>query len=138
MENIERHLDGTHIAWIGGSGDDDAFYYRVHSPVVLIEYDCHRGVFLDNDEPEPFHVHTLVRTPTGATTDATCCAATSPATIDGNAPDADRGAPGAFRPKSGDPRSPDLARSRASRSRSRLAGIPVEDNSRSSWKRAAA
>ncbi|SEP37881.1 DUF3500 domain-containing protein [Amycolatopsis saalfeldensis] len=65
MENIEQHLDDTHLAWIGGSGDDDAFYYRVHSPVVLIEYDCQSGVFLDNHEPEPFHVHTIVRTPNG-------------------------------------------------------------------------
>jgi Protein of unknown function (DUF3500) len=65
MEGVERHLDDTHIAWVGGSGDEDAFYYRIHSPVVLIEYDCHQGVFLDNDEPEPFHVHTIVRTPNG-------------------------------------------------------------------------
>ena len=65
MAGVERHLDDTHVAWIGGSGDQDAFYYRVHSPVVLIEYDCHPGVFLDNDEPEPFHVHTIVRTPNG-------------------------------------------------------------------------
>jgi hypothetical protein len=65
MEGVERHLDDTHLAWIGGSGDQDAFYYRVHSPVVLIEYDCHPGVFLDNEQPEPFHVHTIVRTPNG-------------------------------------------------------------------------
>jgi hypothetical protein len=65
MEGVERHLDDTHVAWIGGSGDEDAFYYRIHSPVVLIEYDCHQGVFLDNDQPEPFHVHTIVRTPNG-------------------------------------------------------------------------
>ena len=65
MQTVEHHLSDTHIAWIGGSGDQDAFYYRVHSPVVLIEYDCHQGVFLDNEEPEPFHVHTIVRTPNG-------------------------------------------------------------------------
>jgi len=65
LEQVQRHLDDTHIAWIGGAGSDDAFYYRVHSPVVLIEYDCHQGVFLDNDQPEPFHVHTIVRTPNG-------------------------------------------------------------------------
>ncbi|HWG28606.1 DUF3500 domain-containing protein [Actinospica sp.] len=65
MEGVERHLADTHVAWIGGSGEEDAFYYRVHSPVVLIEYDCHQGVFLDNQEPEPFHVHTIVRTPNG-------------------------------------------------------------------------
>lgn len=65
MESIEQHLDETHLAWIGGTGDNDAFYYRVHSPVVLIEYDCQPGVFLDNDQAEPFHVHTIVRTPNG-------------------------------------------------------------------------
>jgi hypothetical protein len=65
MEGVERHLEDMHIAWIGGIGDEDAFYYRIHSPVVLIEYDCHQGVFLNNPEPEPFHVHTIVRTPNG-------------------------------------------------------------------------
>jgi hypothetical protein len=65
LEDVQRHLHDTHVAWIGGAGDDDAFYYRIHSPVLLIEYDCHQGVFLDNEQPEPFHVHTIVRTPNG-------------------------------------------------------------------------
>ena len=65
LRDIERHLKSTHFAWIGGVGDNDAFYYRIHSPVVMIEYDCHQGVFLDNDQPEAFHVHTIVRTPNG-------------------------------------------------------------------------
>jgi hypothetical protein len=65
LTDVERHLDDTHLAWIGGAGDDDPFYYRIHSPVVLIEYDCHQGIFLDNPYPEPFHVHTIVRTPNG-------------------------------------------------------------------------
>jgi hypothetical protein len=43
----------------------DPFYYRIHSPVILIELDHHRGVFLANEEPTPFHVHTVVRTPNG-------------------------------------------------------------------------
>ena len=25
----------------------------------------HKGVFLDNDEPEKFHIHIMVRTPNG-------------------------------------------------------------------------
>jgi hypothetical protein len=33
--------------------------------VLLAEYDNHAGIFLDNTEPEPFHVHTVVRTPNG-------------------------------------------------------------------------
>jgi hypothetical protein len=63
--DIEKRLDETHLAWIGQWDSDDPFYYRVHSPVVLIEYDNHPGIFLDNDVPEPFHVHTIVRTPNG-------------------------------------------------------------------------
>ncbi|MYS79213.1 DUF3500 domain-containing protein [Embleya scabrispora] len=62
---IDRHLDVTHVLWMGGWGDGEPFYYRVHSPVILIEYDNHSGVFLDNPEPQPYHVHTIVRTPNG-------------------------------------------------------------------------
>jgi hypothetical protein len=65
IREIDRHLDDTHFVWYGPTGGDAAFYYRIHSPVVLIEYDNHPGIFLDNDEPEPFHVHTVVRTPNG-------------------------------------------------------------------------
>ena len=65
MEEIERHLDATHFCWIGGSGAESAFYYRVQSPVILIEFDHHIGVFLTNTEPAKFHVHTIVRTPNG-------------------------------------------------------------------------
>jgi hypothetical protein len=65
LEDAQRHLDNTHITWIGGAADGDAFYYRIHSPILMIEYDCHQGVFLDNEQPEPFHVHTIVRTPNG-------------------------------------------------------------------------
>jgi hypothetical protein len=65
LHDVRRHLDETYLAWIGGCGHEDAFYYKVHSPVMLIEYDCHQGVFLNNPQPEPFHVHTIVRTPNG-------------------------------------------------------------------------
>jgi hypothetical protein len=65
MRDIERHLDATHFCWIGGWDDDSPFYYRVQSPVILIELDHHAGVFLGNAEPERFHVHTLVRAPNG-------------------------------------------------------------------------
>ena len=33
--------------------------------MILIELDHHPGILLDNDEPEPFHVHTIVRIPNG-------------------------------------------------------------------------
>lgn len=53
----------TYFCWIGGYGDDDAFYYRIQSPVVIVEFDHHSGVFLTNKEPAKFHIHTLLRTP---------------------------------------------------------------------------
>ncbi|RKP53571.1 bifunctional 3-(3-hydroxy-phenyl)propionate/3-hydroxycinnamic acid hydroxylase [Pararobbsia silviterrae] len=65
MDEIRRHLDSTHFCWIGGYGDTDPFYYRIQSPVLIIEFDHHAGVFLSNTEPEKFHIHTLVRTPNG-------------------------------------------------------------------------
>jgi hypothetical protein len=65
IEEIERHLGDTHFSWIGGHEDTSPFYYRIQSPVVLIEFDHHTGVFLTNEEPAKFHIHTIVRTPNG-------------------------------------------------------------------------
>lgn len=65
MRAVRRHLDETYFCWIGGRGHDDPFYYRIQSPVVLVEFDHHAGIFLANPEPEKFHTHTLVRTPNG-------------------------------------------------------------------------
>ncbi|MGE3245874.1 MAG: DUF3500 domain-containing protein [Beijerinckiaceae bacterium] len=62
---IERHLADTHFCWIGGFAEDSPFYYRIQSPVTFIEFDHHAGVFLTNEKPEKFHVHTIVRTPNG-------------------------------------------------------------------------
>jgi hypothetical protein len=65
MAEVERHLDETHFCWIGGYDETSPFYYRIQSPVIFIEFDHHSGVFLTNQEPARFHVHTLVRTPNG-------------------------------------------------------------------------
>ena len=65
MAQVKRHLDETWFAWIGGYGESDTYYYKVHSPVLLVEFDMHKGVFLNNDEPEKFHIHSIVRTPNG-------------------------------------------------------------------------
>jgi Protein of unknown function (DUF3500) len=65
MEEIEQHLDETYFGWLGECDASAVFYYRVHSPVVLIEFDHQRGIALDNDEPSRNHIHTIVRTPNG-------------------------------------------------------------------------
>ncbi|KAK8100126.1 hypothetical protein PG999_010500 [Apiospora kogelbergensis] len=65
LDEARRWLHETYFCWIGGFGDDDAFYYRIQSPVVIVEFDHHSGVFLTNQEPAKFHIHTLLRTPNG-------------------------------------------------------------------------
>jgi hypothetical protein len=65
MAEVKAHLDRTHIGWIGGFNEDSVFYYRVHSPVVLIEFDHQRGIALEDDEPTRNHIHTVMRTPNG-------------------------------------------------------------------------
>jgi hypothetical protein len=65
LEEIRRHLDETFFAWMGGNDDESVFYYRIHSPVVLIEFDHEAGVALDNDEPTRNHIHSIIRTPNG-------------------------------------------------------------------------
>ena len=65
MAEVERYLDQTHFAWIGAIDGATPFYYKIHSPVILVEFDHHKGIFLDNHEPELFHAHSVVRTPNG-------------------------------------------------------------------------
>jgi len=65
MAEVESHLNETHFAWMGATGDDGPFYYRVQSPVVLIEFDHHPGIVFDNLEPTHHHIHTIIRTPNG-------------------------------------------------------------------------
>jgi hypothetical protein len=65
MDEVERHIAETHFVWVGGIEDESVFYYRIHSPVILIEFDHLSGVAFDNDEPSRNHIHTVVRTPNG-------------------------------------------------------------------------
>ena len=61
----KRHLDATHFAWIGPVDDHSPFYYRILSPVILVEFDHQSGIVYDNDKPSRDHIHTVVRTPNG-------------------------------------------------------------------------
>jgi hypothetical protein len=69
MAEIAEHLDTTYFAWIGHSEDDAVFYYRVHSPVIMIEFDHQNpvGTQMLNTPGQPTrdHIHTVVRTPNG-------------------------------------------------------------------------
>jgi hypothetical protein len=69
MADVEQRLDDTYFAWIGGTEDDSVYYYRIHSPVILIEFDHETPVGLRHLYPpgRPYreHVHSVVRTPNG-------------------------------------------------------------------------
>jgi Protein of unknown function (DUF3500) len=63
MEEIRSRLNETYFSWVGGT---DVFYYRVHSPVILIEFDHQVPVALAGPRvPGRQHIHTVVRTPNG-------------------------------------------------------------------------
>jgi hypothetical protein len=66
MEEVRAHLDDTWFAWIGDVGPEAIFYYRIQSPVILIEFDHQRPVALEGPRvPGRNHIHSVVRTPNG-------------------------------------------------------------------------
>ena len=66
MHEVEEHLDNTWFAWVGGTADDSVFYYRIHSPVLLIEFDHQRRVApFRSEKPSRDHIHAVLRTPNG-------------------------------------------------------------------------
>lgn len=72
MKEVTAHLDDTYFSWVGATDEDAVFYYRVHSPVMLIEYDAQQPGPLaasygatQGGTPTRNHIHTVVRTPNG-------------------------------------------------------------------------
>jgi hypothetical protein len=70
IEEVKKHLDQTWFAWIGGSDTDSVYYYRIQSPVLLIEFDHQRPANLGQFAKDPRavtrkHIHVVVRTPNG-------------------------------------------------------------------------
>ena len=70
MDEVDRHIENTWFTWIGSTQADSAFYYRLQSPVILIEFDHQRPANLrkfaaDPNKPTQQHIHCVVRTPNG-------------------------------------------------------------------------
>ena len=70
MDEVRGQLDRTWFAWIGKTEPVSVFYYRIHSPVILIEFDHNqpanlRHLAADPTLPNVEHIHTIVRTPNG-------------------------------------------------------------------------
>jgi hypothetical protein len=67
MDEVRQHLPDTYFAWVGDTKPGSVFYYRIHSPVILIEFDHQKPIALGDRSAPPGreHVHVLVRTPNG-------------------------------------------------------------------------
>ncbi len=69
MDEVRAYLDRTWLAWIGDTKPGAVFYYRIQSPVILIEFDHQRPVglrhLMNPGLPNTAHIHTVVRTPNG-------------------------------------------------------------------------
>jgi hypothetical protein len=68
MDEVRRHVDDTWFGWIGGTDARSVFYYRIQSPVVLIEFDHQQPIAmreLPRGVPTRQHIHTVIRTPNG-------------------------------------------------------------------------
>ncbi len=67
MAEIVQHLDETHFSWVGPARSDVAYYYRILSPVVMIEFDHQKpvGLVAEADLPQRHHIHVTIRTPNG-------------------------------------------------------------------------
>ena len=71
MQEIEAHLDETYFAWNqwdASLGSEDLFFFRIQSPVLIIEFD-HQGTIDIPGEPDDIpirqHIHSVVRMPNG-------------------------------------------------------------------------
>ncbi len=64
-DEVMAHFDRTYFGWIGEFSDTAPFYYRVHSPVIYIEFYHQPGVALPDVGYNRRHAHALVRTPNG-------------------------------------------------------------------------
>jgi hypothetical protein len=66
MAEVKGHLKETHFCWMGGMEDDSTFYYRIQSPVIIVEFDHQRGIaFREHTKPYKDHIHVIIRTPNG-------------------------------------------------------------------------
>jgi Protein of unknown function (DUF3500) len=65
MEEVERYLNETRFGWCGECDEIRPFYYRIHSPVIVVEFDHQKGIIFEGEEVTRNHIHTVVRTPNG-------------------------------------------------------------------------
>ena len=69
MSEVEKHIAQTSFAWVGKMEPGSVFYYRIQSPVILIEFDHQTPANLRHLATSQGlnyeHIHAVVRTPNG-------------------------------------------------------------------------
>ena len=69
MFEVVEHLDDTYFSWVGEVEAGSVFYYRIQSPVIMIEFDHQRPIGLSHlvtdNSPQRQHIHVVIRTPNG-------------------------------------------------------------------------
>ena len=67
MDEVMAQLDRTYFAWKGSVESDGVFYYRIHNPVIYIEFDHQGPTALSGTRGVATrdHIHSVVRTPNG-------------------------------------------------------------------------
>ena len=69
MAEVKQHLADTYFSWVGATTPDAVFYYRIHSPVILIEFDHQTPIAIRLPDgsrgPTRQHIHAVMRTPNG-------------------------------------------------------------------------
>jgi hypothetical protein len=70
MSEVAKHIAQTSFAWVGKTDPGSVFYYRIQSPVILIEFDHQtpanlRHLATNPQAPNREHIHVVVRTPNG-------------------------------------------------------------------------
>jgi len=66
MAQVKEHFRQTFFSWRGGVEEQSVFYYRIHSPVLIVEFDHQAGqAFPQYKDHYRDHIHVVVRTPNG-------------------------------------------------------------------------
>jgi hypothetical protein len=69
MAEVKARLGDTWFSWVGATTPDAVFYYRIHSPVILIEFDHQTPIAIRLPDgsrgPTRQHIHAVIRTPNG-------------------------------------------------------------------------
>jgi hypothetical protein len=75
MDEVRAHVNDTWFAWIGSTAPDAVFYYRIHSPVILIEFDHQTPVALPGERVPAVRTSTRrCAHPMATITARICCA----------------------------------------------------------------